>query len=75
MYYTPPQVAKLLKVRREKVVGWIKTGKLRAIDVGGERSLYRIPQAALDDFERATQVTPPKSVPRRQPSQVPDYFG
>ena len=65
----------MLKVRRDKIVAWIKAGKLRAIDVGtNERSQYRIPQTALDDFEKATAVTPPKIVPRRQPSQVPDYF-
>jgi len=67
----------MLKVRREKVVAWIKTGKLRAIDVGGERSQYRIPQSAVDDFEKATQVTPPpKTSPRRQqpPSDDVVYF-
>ena len=66
-YLTPPQVAKLLKVRREKVVGWIKAGKLRAIDVaeGGSRNLYRVSQAALDEFEKAQQVMPLQRAPRR----------
>ena len=76
MYFTPPQVAKLLRVRREKVVAWIRAGKLRAIDVGGERSLYRVSQAALEEFEKAQQVTPPLPASRRQRHQPGDvvYF-
>lgn len=75
-YLTPPQIAKLLKVRREKIVAWIKAGKLRAIDVaeGGSRNLYRVSQAALDDFEKSREVTPPLPQRRQQPPSVPDYF-
>lgn len=76
-YLTPPQVAKILRVRRDKVVSWIRSGKLGAIDVadGGSRRLYRVSQAALEEFEKSQQVTPPKVVPRRRQSAVPDYFG
>lgn len=77
-YYTPPQVAKLLKVRRDKVVRWIKAGKLRAIDVaeGGSRNLYRVSQAALDEFEKAQQVKslPPSPRRQRRPSEDVVYF-
>lgn len=68
MYFTPPQVAKLLKVRRDKVIAWITSGKLHAIDVGGDRSQYRISQSDLDAFALASEVKPPQPAPRHSAS-------
>jgi excisionase family DNA binding protein len=73
---TVPQVAKLLKVRRDKVSGWIRGGELAAFDVGsGGRALYRVSQQALDEFAASRAVTPPKVAPRRrQLHSVPRYL-
>jgi len=44
----------MLGVHIQTVRGWIKTGELRAIDVGGgRRATYRIPASALDEFQAA----------------------
>lgn len=43
---TVEQVAKDLKVNPETVRGWIRSGELVAIDLGG----YRITKSDLDDF-------------------------
>src|SRR5262245_40558605 len=33
-YLTPPEVAKLLRVSQQKVLGWISRAELRAVNVG-----------------------------------------
>jgi len=72
-YLTPPEVAKLLRVRIDKVRGWIRRGELAAVDVSetiGGRPRYRIARDDLDAFLRRRQVTtPPVTVRgRRQPA-------
>ena len=44
-YVTPPRLAKRLAVSPEKVLGWIRRGELRAVDVAdkqGGRPRWRI---------------------------------
>lgn len=44
---TPEEVAERLRVNENTVRGWIRTGKLRALDIGGK---YRIFPSDLEDF-------------------------
>jgi len=62
---TPPQIAKHLGVKVDRVRGWIARGELRAFNVAdGTRPLWRIELAALEAFilKRSTKLLAPKSV-------------
>ncbi len=65
---SPPEVAKRLGVKPEKVINWILSGRLRAINVSnGTRPRYRIDLQNLADFERSLSVvTAPKRQRRRK---------
>jgi excisionase family DNA binding protein len=47
--YTTDEVAQLMKTTRRTVQRWIREGKLKAIEVGGQ---YRVRQEALAAFQR-----------------------
>jgi excisionase family DNA binding protein len=69
-YLTPPEVARVLRVSPHKVLGWIRRGHLRAVNVGnGSRPRYRISRDSLDAFVLARQVVPPQ--PRAQRRRRP----
>jgi hypothetical protein len=56
---TPPQVARQLQVRAETVIGFIRSGQLRAINIaklGSRRPRYRISVKDLEDFEARRTV-------------------
>ena len=57
-FYTPPQVAKRLQVSPERVIAWIRAGKLRAVNLsdGTIRPRFRIHADDLDSFLRAREV-------------------
>jgi excisionase family DNA binding protein len=70
---TPPQVAKRLGVTPETVIGWIKTGQLKASNIGNgkARPRYRIRQSAVDAMLAAREPEPqrkPKSKPKSKGS-------
>ena len=71
-YLTPPEIAKLLRVSSEKVLGWIRKAELTAINVGdGSRPRYRIRREDLDSFLRSREVQSPEpraARGRRKPS-------
>jgi len=70
-YLTPPAVGKILGVTPERVIAWIRAGKLRGINLGDgpKRPRYRIDRDDLDAFLRAREVTTrPKQV-RRAPKK------
>ena len=68
-YLTPPEIAKLLRVSLEKVVGWIRKAELKAINISeGYRPRYRIRREDLDLFLRSREVQPPAT-------RVPTPFG
>lgn len=46
MFYTPKEVADLLKVKETTVWAWIKSGKIEYIKLPGGQ--YRIPQQTVD---------------------------
>lgn len=65
-YLTPPEIAKLLRVSSEKVIGWIRKAELTAINVGeGSRPRYRVRREDLDSFLRSREVQPPAPRTRR----------
>ncbi len=46
-FYTPQEVAEILKVPRKTVYFWLQQGKLKGLKAG---DLWRITQSALDEF-------------------------
>jgi len=58
-YLTPPEVAALLRVSPDKVLGWIRRAELRAFNVSdGTRPRYRIRRADLEGFLKRREVMP-----------------
>jgi excisionase family DNA binding protein len=58
-YATPRQIAKLLEVGEDTVLGWIKAGILPAVDhrgVGSPRPRWKITRDHVDTFERRRTV-------------------
>ena len=73
--YTPPQIAAMWGISVDKVLVWIRSGELRAIDGSSSRSQrprYLIDIDDLKDFERRRAVSPPPS-PRRRSQQKDDH--
>jgi len=65
-YLMPPEIAKLLRVSSEKVLGWIRKAELKAINVSeGHRPRYRVRREDLDLFLRSREVQPPAPRTRR----------
>jgi len=63
--WTPPEIAKRFGVSRAKVLAWITSGELRAIDCStrqGARKRWRIDAADLAEFEAARANRQPASV-------------
>lgn len=60
-FLTPSEVAKILKVSPETVIGWIRKAELRAVNVGSgtRRSRFRVSKESLDEFLRLREVQPP----------------
>ena len=77
---TPPAVAQQFGVKPDKVIGWIRSGELKAVDLStrrGGRPRYRIPPAELERFLAARAVTPPPKQTRRRratPAGVREFF-
>ena len=67
---TPPQVARRYGVKAERVIGWIRSGELRAINVASKasrRPRFRIDPADLTVFENGRlAATAPKITRRRR---------
>ncbi len=85
-YLTPPQVAKMLGCKAEKVIGFIRRGELRAPNIADKlagRPRYRIAAQDLQDFldRRAAAAVetprPPRRKRRRQdrPAGWISYYG
>lgn len=71
---TPPEVARYLRVGRDKVLGMIRTGILPAVNVAGESSTrprYVIQPTDLELFiARRAAVAMPRSPRRRRRTQA-----
>lgn len=75
---TPPRVAKQLGVDPATVIGWIRSGQLKAANVGkgGQRPRYRIRPSDLDQFLKSRQPQPVMTKKRRakQPAGEVEFF-
>ena len=73
-FYTPPEVARLLRCRESKIATWIKSGRLPAVNLSeGQRPRYRVRRADLDQFLAGAAVVPVVRTERRQKREVPHY--
>ncbi|MBP7937822.1 MAG: helix-turn-helix domain-containing protein [Phycisphaerae bacterium] len=64
---TPPEVARIFRVDAKKVISWIRSGELRAVNVATRidgRPRYVIDREDIAAFELRRQVVPP--APRRR---------
>lgn len=65
---SPPELARQWGLSADKVLAWIKTGELRAIDAAtrrGGRPRYLIDIADIAAFEVARAAAPSTTAPRR----------
>jgi hypothetical protein len=77
--FTPPEVARRFGVAVDKILAWIRSGELRAIDASTRRAArprYLVDVEDLEAFERSRQVTPPapRAKRRRRVAAVREYF-
>ena len=79
-FFSPPEVAELLSVGHDKILHWISSGQLAAVDVSTnriQRPRWRIAKSALDDFLTRRSSAPPPKKTRRRPRQsagVHEYY-
>jgi hypothetical protein len=78
---TPPQIAQLWGIAPDKVVAFIRSGELRAINVASpgrnQRPRFLVDLQDLADFERRREVQPAPKQPPRRPRREPsgnDYY-
>lgn len=77
-FMTPPQFAEFIGVSAEKVLGWIRTGELRAINLSqSSRPRWKIvakdAQAFLDGRANHSTATPAKKSRRTMPTPTKRY--
>jgi hypothetical protein len=78
-YFRPPELARRWGVSDDKVIRFIKSGELEAIDLSTERNKrprYAVSREAVESFELRRQVSPaPKPQRRKRQSQdVVEFF-
>jgi hypothetical protein len=75
---TPNEVARLLRVRPDRVRGWITAGELAAVNTAASkyaRPRYVVLPHHLAEFERRRSAAQPPKPPRRKKlSFAKDYF-
>ena len=78
---TPPQLARRFGVGPDKVLAWIRSGELPAINGAAKpngRPRYLIDKADVEAFEARRQVRPKKLIPasirHRKPSDTIKFF-
>jgi hypothetical protein len=78
--YTPPELARRYRVTADKVLGWIRSGQLSAVNVAQRpdgRPRWRISQEAIEAFERARSARPApvvRRVKRKRLAGIKEYF-
>jgi excisionase family DNA binding protein len=78
-YLTPPTVAERLGIDVHRVLGWIRRGELRGVNVGdgSQRPRFRVSEADLQVFLAARAAGPaPKiaRVRRRRNPEIVEFF-
>ena len=75
---SPPEVARDWGISPEKVIDWIRSGELRAMNAAarpGGRPRYLIDVRDLEAFQLRRSVQPtPRTHRRRAPPDVIEYF-
>jgi hypothetical protein len=74
---TISDLARRYRVKRGKVLGWIRRGELAAVNTADPlcRPRYVVTAEQLADFERRRTDTPAKPTPRRRKrTTLVDYF-
>ena len=76
---TPPEAAKQLGVSDEKILHWIHTGELAAVNLVkdiNDKARFKIRVTALEDFLKLRAVIPPhaKKKRRRRASEVKQFM-
>ena len=68
-YVSPPKAADILDCSPEKIIGFIKRGELRAVDLSNHPGMgkprYRIDKDDLDAFLKTREVVPRQQTRRR----------
>lgn len=75
-YSTPPEVAKRYSVKPQKVLAWIRSGELVAVNVAERangRPRWRVSEEALETFERRRSSRPEPTKTSRKNVKVPQY--
>ena len=79
---TPPQIAARLAIKPGKVIAWIRSGELKAVDVanrGCTRPRYRVDPSDLEKFLLRRSAGPtPKTIRRRKkkmPADFVEFYG
>lgn len=79
-FFTPPEVARLLKMKPGNVIAAIRRGELKASNVGqpgARKPRFRITRKALDEFlDRRSAISSPAKPARkrRQPAKSGPSF-
>jgi len=71
---TPPELARRWGVDKAKIIVWIRSGELRAIDAStrrGSKPRYLIDLADIAAFEQAREVVPACPQPRARRARRP----
>jgi excisionase family DNA binding protein len=76
--WTPAELARLLRVRADKVRSWIKRGELGAVNTASTmavRAQWVVLPHHLAEWERRRAATPPPKPPRRRKrTYAVDYY-
>jgi hypothetical protein len=76
--YKPRDLCRRWRVGLEKVMGWIRRGELRALDLSSSRSgrpRFVVTPEALAEFEARRATTPtPKTVRRKKRTSGVDFY-
>jgi hypothetical protein len=71
---TPPEIARRYRVGTKKVISWIATGELAALNLASSSSTrprYSVTPEALEEFEVARRVIPEAGPVRRRRRRLP----
>lgn len=76
---TPPEVAQMWGIATAKILAWIRSGELKAIDAStrrGKRPRYLIDVEDLKAFEERRLVRQPPKTSRKpqRPADVTSYY-
>lgn len=79
-WITPPQYAKSRGIKSDRVLAWIRSGELRAVNFGDgvRRPRWKISPEAIAEFEQARtnpgKIAIPARRPRRHAAAVSDVI-